>query len=416
MSPLILDTCDRFLRVVKIGEGPEELNSPKGEPRRTPASRDARFDITVASEIMAVLALTTSLQDLRLKLGRMVVARSHGGRVVTADDLGCGGALTVLMKDAIQPTLMQTVEQTPVLVHAGPFANIAHGNSSIVADQIALKVVGEDGYCITEAGFGADIGMEKFFNIKCRYSNCAPECAVIVSTVRALKMHGGGPANLKDMIYKEENLDILAKGVCNMQHHVRSAKKYGVKVVVAVNKFVTDTPAEIAMVKKAALEAGADAAVMSNHWAQGGKGAEELGEAVVKLCDEFRAEKKTFNFLYPLDISIKDKISAVAASYGADGVDYTDEANAQIEVYTQAGYTDLPVCMAKTQFSLSTDASRKGVPKGFKITVREIRASVGAGFLICICGDIKMVPGLPTRPGFYDVDLDMENDKIVGLF
>jgi len=311
----VLDTCDRFLRGVKIGEGPAELLSPKGEARRTPASRDAGFDITVASEIMAVLALTTDLEDMRERLGRMVVARSHAGQTVTADDLGMGGALTVLMKDAIMPTLMQTVEQTPVLVHAGPFANIAHGNSSVVADQIALKLVGEDGFCVTEAGFGADIGAEKFFNIKCRYSGCEPSCAVIVATVRALKMHGGGPSGggwQRDPVYSSENLEVLRKGVCNLQHHVKSCKRYGVKVVVAVNKFFTDTDAEIEVVKQAALEAGADAAVMANHWAKGGEGAKELAEAVVKACGEFRADPTAkFNFLYPLNTSIKDKILAV---------------------------------------------------------------------------------------------------------
>jgi formyltetrahydrofolate synthetase len=367
----VLDTCDRFLRGVKIGEGPEETTNPKtGAERRTAATRDAAFDITVASEIMAVLALCTDLTDMRERLGCMVVGRSKKGLPVTADDLGCGGALTVLMKDAIQPTLMQTVEQTPVLVHAGPFANIAHGNSSVVADQIALKLVGEDGYCVTEAGFGADIGMEKFFNIKCRYSGCAPECAVIVATVRALKMHGGGPSSVKDKAYKAENLELLAKGVCNLQHHVRSAKVYGVKVVVAVNKFFTDTPTEIEMVKKAALDAGADAAVMANHWAKGGEGAKELAEAVVAACESHRKAGSTFSLLYPSEMPIKDKIAKVCSTYGADGVEYSDEAHEQIAAYTAAGYANLPVCMAKTQFSLSTDPSRKGVPTGFTVRVR----------------------------------------------
>ena len=413
----VLDTCDRFIRGVKIGEGPEEVTHPKtGEERRTPATRDAAFDITVASEIMAVLALCTGLEDMRERLGRMVVGRSKTNQPVTADDLGCGGALTVLMKDAIQPTLMQTVEQTPVLVHAGPFANIAHGNSSIVADQIALKLVGEDGYCVTEAGFGADIGMEKFFNIKSRYSGCAPECAVIVATVRALKMHGGGPPSVKDPVYKKEGLDLLKKGVCNLQHHVRSAKVYGVKVVVAVNKFFTDTPAEIEMVRQAALDAGADAAVMANHWAKGGEGAKDLAKSVVDACEAHRSAGASFRLLYPGEMPIKDKISAVCKTYGAKNVEYSDQANEQIAAYTAAGYANLPVCMAKTQFSLSNDPKVRGVPKDFTIKIREVRASVGAGFLVCICGDMKMIPGLPTRPGFYDVDLDIAQDRIIGLF
>jgi len=413
----VLDTCDRFLRVVKVGEGPDETTHPKTkEERRTPASRTTGFDITVASEIMAVLALCTGLEDMRERLGKMVVGRSKGGLSVTADDLGCGGAMTVLMRDAIMPTLMQTVEQTPVLVHAGPFANIAHGNSSVVADQMALKLVGEDGYVITEAGFGSDIGMEKFFNIKCRYSGCAPSCAVIVATVRALKMHGGGPASVKDKVYREENLELLAKGVCNLQHHVKSAKKYGVKIVVAVNKFHSDSAAEVEMVRAAALQAGADAAVMSDHWALGGKGAEDLASAVASACTAQRKEQGKFDFLYPLGLPIKDKIAAVCETYNAATVEYSDEANEQIAAYTEAGFGHLPVCMAKTQFSLSTDPNAKGVPTGHTVHVREVRASVGAGFLVVICGDIKMVPGLPTRPGFYDVDLDFEQDRIVGLF
>eukprot|EP00640_Fibrocapsa_japonica_P000601 CAMPEP_0113953164 /NCGR_PEP_ID=MMETSP1339-20121228/90823_1 /TAXON_ID=94617 /ORGANISM="Fibrocapsa japonica" /LENGTH=638 /DNA_ID=CAMNT_0000961877 /DNA_START=26 /DNA_END=1942 /DNA_ORIENTATION=+ /assembly_acc=CAM_ASM_000762 len=406
----VLDTCDRHLREVTVGEAATE----KGRSRKT------GFDISVASEIMAILALTTSLEDMRDRLGRIVIGMSKSGDPVTADDLGVGGALTVLMKDAIKPTLMQTVEKTPVLVHAGPFANIAHGNSSIVADQVALKLVGEDGYVITEAGFGADIGMEKFFNIKCRYSGLVPECAVIVATVRALKMHGGGPAVTAGtplpQEYKEENLPLVEAGCCNLQHHIRNARKFGAKVVVAVNRITTDTDAEIEVVRQASLSAGAQAAVESQHWALGGAGARDLAQAVVDACEDTQ-ESSEFKFLYPLEESIKEKLETVCKEiYGADGVDYTEEAEKKIESYTAAGYSNLPICIAKTQYSLSCDATQKGVPTGFRVTVRDIRASVGAGFLYALAGDIMTIPGLPTRPGFYDVDIEPKTGRIVGLF
>lgn len=407
----VLDTCDRFLRKVTIGQGPQE----KGH------SRETGFDITVASEIMAVLALCTSLEDMRDRLGRMVIGRSKAGEPITADDLGVAGACLVLMKDAIKPTLMQTVEHTPVLVHAGPFANIAHGNSSIVADQIALKLAGPDGFCVTEAGFGADIGMEKFFNVKSRYSGLTPQCAVIVATVRALKMHGGGPAVVAGKplpeVYKSEAVDLVDAGCCNLVHHIKNAQKFGVRVVVAVNKFATDTEAELNTVISRALEAGASAAVVADHWAQGGAGAVDLARAVQQACQQSREAGSPFQFLYPLDISIKQKIEAITSQiYGADGVDYSPLAEERIAAYERAGYNNLPICMAKTQYSLSTDANLKGVPTGFRITVRDIRASVGAGFLYPLLGDIMTIPGLPTRPGFYDVDVDFSTGKIVGLF
>lgn len=408
----VLDTCDRFLRRVTVGEGPAE----KGRTRQT------GFDITVASEIMAILALTTSLADMRDRLGRMMIGRSRAGEPVTADDLGVGGALTVLMKDAIKPTLMQTAEGTPVFVHAGPFANIAHGNSSIVADQLALKLVGPEGYCLTECGFGADIGMEKFFNIKCRYSGLVPQCAVLVATVRALKMHGGGPAVVAgrplDDAYLTENLELLDGGCANMQHHIRNALKFGVSVVVAVNHMSSDSPAEVELVRSKAMEAGATSAVVSTHWADGGAGAVALGEAVVSACAEARAQAESqFRFLYPLEMGIAEKIETIAKSiYGADGVEFSDLAREQIEYYTAQGFANLPVCCAKTHLSLSTDPKLKGVPTGFTVAVREIRASVGAGFLYPLMGDIMTVPGLPTRPGFYDVDVDLETGRIVGLF
>jgi formyltetrahydrofolate synthetase len=413
----VLDTCDRHLRNVTVGQGPNEKTKSNGE--RIQHDRQTGFDITVASEVMAVLALAKGLGDMREKLGAMVVGYSRKGTPVTADDLGCGGALAVLMKDAIMPTLMQTVERTPVLVHAGPFANIATGNSSVVADEIALKLVGEDGFCVTEAGFGADIGMEKFFNIKCRASGLKPKAAVIVATVRALKMHGGGPpvsaGKALQKEYTEENLELLEKGCCNLQKHIENANKFGVNVVVAVNKFKTDTPAEIEVVKKAAMKAGAYDAVMSNHWAEGGAGAADLANAVIKACAA--NDENNFKLLYELDLSIKEKVETISKEiYGADGVDFSDVANKQIEQYEKAGFGSLPICIAKTQYSLSCDPAAKGVPTGFRITVREIRSCAGAGFLYPICGDIMTIPGLPTRPGFMDVDIDVETGDVIGLF
>jgi methylenetetrahydrofolate dehydrogenase (NADP+) / methenyltetrahydrofolate cyclohydrolase / formyltetrahydrofolate synthetase len=403
----VIDTSDRYLREIETGMGPEE----KGRTRRT------GFDITVASEIMAILALTTSLRDMRERLGAMVIGTNHKGEAITAEDLGVAGALTVLMKDAIKPNLMQTLEGTPALVHAGPFANIAHGQSSIIADRIALKLVGEDGYVITESGFGADIGMEKFMDIKCRYSGLVPQVVVMVATVRALKMHGGGPKVVagKPLAseYTDENLDLLRKGLPNLERHIKNALKYGVNVVVAVNSFATDTPAEVELVRKAALEAGAMDAVVSTHWMDGGTGAEELARAVVRA-----AEKPVdFRFLYELDRTIKEKIETVCKEiYGAEGVDYTPEAEAKISLYTRLGFDQLPVCMAKTHLSFTTDPNVKGAPNGFRISVRDIRASVGAGFLYPLLGQMRTMPGLPTRPVFYDVDLDLDTGKVLGLF
>jgi methylenetetrahydrofolate dehydrogenase (NADP+)/methenyltetrahydrofolate cyclohydrolase/formyltetrahydrofolate synthetase len=400
----VVDTNDRFLRTITIGEGPEE----KGMTRQT------GFDITVASEIMAILALTTDLADMRERLGRIVIGTNKAGEAVTAEDLGVAGAMTVLMKDAIKPTLMQTLEGTPVFVHAGPFANIAHGNSSIIADRIALKLAD---YVVTESGFGADIGMEKFFDIKCRYSGLIPNVVVMVATVRALKMHGGGPKVVAgrplDLAYTEENLDLLRLGLGNLQHHIKNALSFGIPVVIAVNSFKTDTPAEVELVRKAALEAGAEDAIVATHWMEGGQGAAKLAEAVVKA-----AEKPShFKFLYPLDISIKEKIETICREvYGADGVDYLPEAEAKIELYTRLGFDKLPLCMAKTHLSLSHDPNLKGVPKGFRVPIRDIRASVGAGFLYPLLGEMRTMPGLPTRPVFYDVDLDLETGRVVGLF
>jgi len=400
----VVDTNDRFLRRITIGQGPEE----KGMTRET------GFDITVASEIMAILALTTDLADLRERLGRIVIGTNKKGEAVTAEDLGAAGALTVLMADAIKPTLMQSLEGTPVFVHAGPFANIAHGNSSIIADRIALKLAD---YVITESGFGADIGMEKFFDVKCRASGLIPNVVVLVATVRALKMHGGGPKVVAgkplDPAYTDENLELLRAGLPNMQHHIRNALKFGVPVVVAVNSFASDTAAEVELVRKAAVEAGAEDAVVCTHWMDGGKGAKKLAELVVKT-----AEKPShFKFLYPLDWSIKKKIETICTEiYGADGVDYAPEAEKKIELYTRLGFDKLPMNMAKTHLSLSHDPEKKGVPKGYRIPIRDIRASVGAGFLYPLLGAMRTMPGLPTRPVFYDVDLDLKTGRVLGLF
>lgn len=416
----VVDTCDRHLRTIEIGRGKQETTKAfDGSLGRVQHSRITGFDITVASEIMAVLALANDLKDMREKLGSMVVGYSRAGTPITADDLGVGGALAVLMKDAIMPTLMQTVERTPVLVHAGPFANIAVGNSSIIADKIALKVVGADGFVVTEAGFGADIGMEKFFNIKCRASGLIPQCAVIVATVRALKMHGGGPPVVAGqplaVEYTQENVDLVTLGASNLARHIENAKKFGVNVVVAVNKFKTDTAAEIEAVRAAALAAGAHDAVMSNHWAEGGAGAADLSRAVAKACQE--TVRENFKLLYPSELSIKEKIETVCREiYRADGVDFSDGALKQIAQYEAAGFSSLPICIAKTQYSFSCDPAAKGAPTGFRVPVREVRCCAGAGFLYPLCGEIMTIPGLPTRPGFYDIDIDLETGDVIGLF
>lgn len=400
----VVDTNDRFLREIEIGHGKEE----KGHERTT------GFDITVASEIMAILALTTDLEDMRERFGRVVIGTNKKGEAITAEDLGCAGAMTVLMKDAIKPNLMQTLEGTPAFVHAGPFANIAHGNSSIIADKIALKLAD---YVVTESGFGADCGMEKFMNIKCRYSGLIPHVVVIVATVRALKMHGGGPKVVagKPLAaeYTDENLDLLRNGLPNLERHIKNALKFGVNVVVAVNSFATDTPAEVELVRKSAIEAGAMDAVVSRHWMEGGKGAVALAEAVIKACDK----PSNFKFLYPLELSIKEKIEIICKEiYGAAGVEYLPEAEKKIELYTKLGFDKLPMNMAKTHLSFTHDPAIKGAPSGFIVPIRDIRASVGAGFLYPLLGEMRTMPGLPTRPVFYDVDLDLKTGKVVGLF
>lgn len=406
----VVDVCDRSLREIQIG-----LNDAKKEDG-TPSPvfpRKTGYDISVASELMAILALTTGLKDMRERIGRVVVAMDKKGRPVTLEKLKVAGAATVLLKDALMPNLMQTLEGQPAFVHAGPFANIAHGNSSIVADQIALKCAD---YVVTESGFGADIGMEKFFNIKCRYSGLIPNCVVIVATIRALKMHGGGPKVKPglplDKAYTAENLDLLEKGLGNLGVHIKNAKLFGIPVVVAINAFETDTNAEIELVRKYAIQAGAEDAAKCTHWAEGGKGARKLAELVVEACKK----PSKFRFLYPLEWSIKEKIECIAKNiYGADGVTYTPLAEKQIKAFEDAGYGKLPICMAKTHLSLSHDPDLKGVPKGFVLPIREVRASVGAGFIYPLVGKMSTMPGLASRPAFMDIDID-ENGKVKGLF
>jgi formyltetrahydrofolate synthetase len=400
-------------RVIDLNDkwGVYNIVSGLGGEKRVP--RETGFDISVASEVMAILALATSLRDLRERLGRIVVAETYDGKPVTAEDLGAAGAMCVLMKDALMPNLMQTLENTPVFVHAGPFANIAHGNSSIIADQIALKLAD---YVVTESGFGADCGMEKFFNIKCRIGGLVPNCVVIVATVRALKMHGGvgtvrpGRALPKELI--EENLPALERGCENLAKHVENARLFGVPVVVAVNRFTEDTQAEVELIRKKAVEAGAEGAYLSEVGAKGGEGGRELAEAVVAACEK----RSEFKLLYPDDLSIKEKIETIATKvYGAEGVDYDRTAERKIETFTKWGLGRLPICMAKTHLSLSHDSNLKGRPRGFRVPVRDIRPSAGAGFLYPLLGTFSTMPGLPSRPAAVDVDIDADG-KVVGLF
>jgi methylenetetrahydrofolate dehydrogenase (NADP+)/methenyltetrahydrofolate cyclohydrolase/formyltetrahydrofolate synthetase/formate--tetrahydrofolate ligase len=323
------------------------------------------------------------------------------------------GAVTVLLKDALHPTLMQTLEGQAALVHAGPFANIAHGNSSILADRVGLQLAD---YVVTESGFGADMGMEKFLDIKCRVSGLRPDCVVLVATVRALKTHGGGPRVVAgrplDRAYTEENLPLLRAGMANLRAHIANVKRFGLPVVVAVNAFPTDTNAEVALVEEMAIEAGAFAAVMSDHWANGGAGAERLAEAVVAACEE----PSDFRFLYDLNRSIKEKIETICREiYGADGVEYSVTAERQIADFEQAGFGYLPINMAKTHLSISHDAGLKGAPSGFVVPVREVRASVGAGFIYPLLGAMRTMPGLGATPAFMNVDID-DDGNVVGLF
>ncbi len=399
----VMDVSDRFLRNIKIGLGSKEDGF----------ERDSGFDITVASEVMAILALTNGLSDLRRRLAKIVLAATKDGKPVTAEDIKVAGAMAVLLKDAIKPNLLQTLDNTPCFVHAGPFANIAHGNNSILADKIALKL---SDYVVTESGFGADCGAEKFFDIKCRVSALKPDCVVLVATVRALKMHSGRfqvvAGKPLDPGLLKEDLQALGEGCANLEKQIENIKLFGVPVVVAINKFTTDTNKEIELIRKKAIAAGAQDALLSEVWAHGSKGAEHLARAVIKAAEK----KSAFKFLYPLNLPIKEKIKIIAQKiYGAKNVDYTEAAEKNIALYTKLGYDQLPVCMAKTHLSLSHDPKLKGRPKGFTLPVRDIRASIGAGFLYALCGTMRTMPGLPTHPAGEKIDID-KNGKIQGLF
>ncbi len=397
----VLDVNDRSLRNIVTGLG--------GRADGTP--REAGFDITAASEVMAVLALSTSLQDLRARMGRIVVGADRDGSPVTAEDIGAAGAMTVMMMDAIKPNLMQTLEQTPVLVHAGPFGNIAHGNSSVVADRIGIR--GSD-YLVTEAGFGADMGGERFFNIKCRTSGLTPDAAVLVTTVRALKAHSGrhrivAGKPLPEELLAENPDDVLA-GAPNLRKQIENIRLHGVSPVVAINAFPTDHDSEHAVIKEIAAEMGARVAV-TTHVAEGGKGGVALAEQVAEAAEE----PSDFSFLYPDDASLREKIEAVATRvYGADGVDYSAAASTQLDQHEANGFGNLPVCIAKTHLSISSDPTLKGAPTGWRMPVREVRASVGAGFIYPICGDMRTMPGLSSAPAAERIDID-EAGNIVGL-
>jgi formate--tetrahydrofolate ligase len=401
--PRVVDVSDRALRKVVVGLGGKE----NGYPRET------GFDIAVASEVMAILGLATSLKDLRARLGRIVIGLDHDGKAVTAEDLRTAGAMAVLLRDAIKPTLLQTTENTPVLIHAGPFANIAHGNSSVIADLIGLKLAD---CVVTESGFGADMGMEKFMNIKCRYSGLTPDAAVMVCTVRALKMHSGRfrvvAGRPLDPGLMREDLKAIEDGIANLEKQIENVRLFGVPVVVAINVFPTDTEAEIELIRERSLAAGAEGAYRSDVWAKGGAGAEELAHGVLKAAER----PKDFRFLYELDRPIKEKIETIATRiYGADGVDYLPAAEQQIRKYTELGYGSLPICMAKTHLSISHDPSLKGRPRGFRVPIREVRASLGAGFLYPLLGEMRTMPGLPSEPNTWKIDLD-DDGNVVGLF
>lgn len=401
--PRVVDISDRALRKIVIGLGGKTNGVP----------RESSFDIAVASEVMAILALTTDIFDLRARLGRIVIGYNKDKKPVTAEDLQCAGAMTVLMKEAIKPNLLQTLENTPCFVHAGPFANIAHGNSSIIADQIALRL---SDYVVTESGFGADCGMEKFMDIKCRYSGLIPSCVVMVTSIRALKMHSGKykvvAGRPLDPGLTSEDVEAVEKGSENMIKQIENARLFGVPVVVTINLFASDTDREVETVRRIALENGAFAAEVSEVWEKGGEGGRNLAEAVVRACDE----PQDFRFLYPLDIPIKEKIEIIATKiYGADGVIYEPKAEEGIKRFTDLGWDKLPICMAKTHLSLSHDPKLKGRPRGFKLPIRDIRPSIGAGFLYPLCGEMSTMPGLPSEPAGNKVDIDHQG-RVVGLF
>ena len=391
-----MDMNDRQLRFIVDGLG--------GKVNGTP--REDGFDITVASEIMAVLCLSTGIADLKERLGRMIVGYTYDDKPVTCAELKAAGAMTALLKDAIKPNLVQTLEGTPAFVHGGPFANIAHGCNSVMATRMALKM---GDYAVTEAGFGADLGAEKFLDIKCRMANLTPDAVVIVATVRALKMHGG----LAKTELTEENIPALERGVPNLLRHVSNIKNvFGLPCVVAVNRFPTDTDAEIDFIREKCRELGVNT-VLSTVWADGGRGGEALAREVVRLCEE---EKGSFTFAYDADMTIEQKIDAIVRRiYGGDGVSIAPAAKKQIARLTELGFGNMPVCMAKTQYSFSDDQTKLGAPTGFTVTVRSVKVSAGAGFIVALTGDIMTMPGLPKVPAAERIDVD-ENGMISGLF
>lgn len=390
-----MDMNDRSLRNTIVGLG----GTVNGQPR------EDGFLITVASEVMAILCLANNLIELKEKLGKIVIGYTYDGQSVTANDLKVEGAMTALLKDALKPNLVQTLENTPAFIHGGPFANIAHGCNSVMATKFALKL---GDITVTEAGFGADLGAEKFYNIKSRYADLKADATVIVATIRALKMHGG--VELDKL--KEENLPALENGIENLEKHIENINKFGVPAVVAINRFPDDSEKEIELLRKKCEDIGVEVA-LSEVWAKGGAGGIELAE---KLIDILENKESKFKYLYDTELAIKDKINTIAEEiYGADGVDYSDKALSQIEKYNKEGYDKLPICMAKTQSSISDNPSLKGRPEGFKISVKEINLSAGAGFLVVMTGPVLIMPGLPKRPSAEDIDIDAEG-KISGLF
>lgn len=390
----VMDLNERALRNIVLGLGGKINGVP----------RESGFDISVASEVMAALCLATDLMDLKERFKRIVVAYTYDGRPVTADDLKAAGSMALLMKDAIKPNLVQTLENTPAFVHGGPFANIAHGANSIMATQIGLKLAD---YLITEAGFGADLGAEKFFDIVCRYGELKPDAVVLVATIRALKNHGGVP---KDQL-SEPNLEALARGAENLEKQLENIQKYGLPVVVAINEFPTDTNEEMELVVEKCRALGAEVAV-SRVWSQGGAGGEELAQKVIAAAEK----TSDFQYLYQLNLPIKEKIAAISREiYGADGVDYSAEAERTIKKLEEMGYGDLPICIAKTQYSLSDDPDKKGRPRDFKVTIREVRLSAGAGFVVALAGTVMTMPGLGKTPAAEKIDI-LPNGEIVGLF
>lgn len=399
----VLDTNDRALRDIVVGLGGKE----NGYPRQT------SFDMAVASEVMAILALAENLHDLRSRLGRIIVAYTYDGKPVTAEDLKAAGAMTVMLKEAIKPNLVQTLEGQACIMHAGPFANIAHGNNSVLADKIALRLAD---YVVTESGFGSDLGMEKFMDIKCRQSGLRPSCVVITCTIRALKMHGGlGNVVAGKPLPTElttENLPALEKGCANLAHHIKVASYYGIPVVVSINRFTPDTDAEVALVREKALEAGALGAYPITVWADGGAGAVELAEAVAAACEK----PSEFQLLYPDNLSIKEKIEVLATKvYNAAGVIFEPLAERKIKQFEELGLGHLPICMAKSHLSISHDPLMKGLPKDYLFPIRDIKASVGAGFLYPLAGAMRTMPGLGSKPSAHNVDID-EYGRTVGLF